>query len=510
MKIPYLLALGLVSLYMCALNFIFFQRVLQGLANTQNPAFLGAILFFSAFLIFFSGLFLLAPPRIFKAMSAVLIAIAAISAYFMNSFGVYLDSDMLANALDTDTKEAFSYVNLKFILWILFLVVLPITLIIFTKITYKKGILRAFIRAFGGFFGILGILAVIFFLNTQSIVPFIRNNSEIKKLHVPFYPINSFAKALNKKLSPPAQFSDLTIDAQKISNSQKPKLLIFVLGETARSANYSALGYTGNDTNSYTKPFVDSKNAVFFDATSCGTATLVSVPCMFSHAAKSEYSDKINASNAVDFIAKTGANTFWLGNNTGNCKGVCQRISTKNLNAKYDEALLEPFSEILSSAKGDTAVFLHLQGSHGPTYFERYPKDFARFSPTCDTSDLSKCDENAIINTYDNTILYTDYLLSKIIEKISAKNEFQSLLVYMSDHGESLGEGGIYLHGLPYSIAPSVQTHVPLMLYSADKTLISNIKEGSFSHDNLFHTLLGFFGIQSKYYDEKLDIFRHN
>ena len=358
----------------------------------------------------------------------------------------------------------------------------------------------------------LGFAGVLVLLNSQSVIPFFRNNSNLKKLHLPYYPLSSFAKALNSKLSPPKPLEMIAADATRIPNdASKPKLLVFVLGETARAANYSALGYSKNDTNAYTKPFVAANKAAYFDALSCGTLTAVSVPCMFSHLQRVAYDDDINAQNAIDFLASTGVNVSWYGNNNGGCKGVCDRVPWLYFGKEFDDILITALKDQLSNyeAPPEAAIIvLHVLGSHGPTYYQRYPNEMKKFTPTCDTSDLAKCSSDEIINTYDNTILYTDYLISEFIAELEKNESFEGSLIYISDHGESLGENGIYLHGLPYIIAPDEQRHVPLMFYSKNADLMSRLKKGvSFSQDNIFHTLLGHFGVSSKYYDKNLDMF---
>lgn len=511
MKISYYKAILLLCAYLCALNFMYFSYVYKGLLLAQNAVLLGAQIFVGSFFIILSTLFLLAVPRTFKVVGAFLIVVAALSSYFMSSYAAILNKDMMINVLETDQKEAFSYLNLKFILWILFFAILPSVLLSLLKLEYKKGVKIAFLRAFGGFACSLCVAGLILFVSSQSIIPFFRNNPDARKLHLPYFPLISFGRAVAMKLQKPKELEIIADDAIKAPNNGKAKLLVFVLGETARAQNYSALGYSTNDTNAFTKAFVESKNALYFDAKSCGTLTAISVPCMFSHLPKADFSTNDYAQNALDVLVKTGINAQWIGNNTGGCKGVCERIATKYIKKEFDDSLLEPFKEYLQGVKSDSIVVLHLQGSHGPTYYQRYQKDFARFSPTCDTSDLAKCDKKAIANTYDNTILYTDLLISKLIAELEAKTDVEGSLLYISDHGESLGENGLYLHGMPYAIAPDAQTHVPLMFYSVNKDLVAQIKQNeSFSQDYIFHTLLGFFGVKSKYYEPKLDMFNHS
>ncbi len=105
--------------------------------------------------------------------------------------------------------------------------------------------------------------------------------------------------------------------------------------------------------------------------------------------------------------------------------------------------------KVIEDANSTTFIVLHLQGSHGPIYYKGYPSKFKEFTPTCDTAELNKCTPDEIANTYDNTILYEDYLQSELINALEArKDEFEVTMFFFSDHGESLGENDIYLHDL--------------------------------------------------------------
>ena len=289
------------------------------------------------------------------------------------------------------------------------------------------------------------------------------------------------------------------------------RLMIFVVGETARAANYSFQGYNVNDTNAYLK----QDSVVYFsDFSSCGTSTAISVPCIFSDLKRHNFSySTYYRENVLDILQKLGVNVVWLDNNTSACQGVCKNLEkVKLFKEPYDEVLLEAILEPLKELKEQNLIVLHLQGSHGPTYFQRYPDSFKRFTPTCDTNELQKCNEEELTNTYDNTLLYTDFLLHSLIEILKKfHEEYEVSLIYVSDHGESLGENGIYLHGMPYFMAPKEQTHVPFIFFSENTELMElarKRKDLPFSHDILFSTLLGYFGVQSEVYRAEDDLFR--
>jgi lipid A ethanolaminephosphotransferase len=299
-----------------------------------------------------------------------------------------------------------------------------------------------------------------------------------------------------------------------------------VLGETARAQSFSLNGY-----NKPTNQFTDKQGVVSFsNMHSCGTATAVSVPCMFSRLDKDNYDKRIATSqqNALDLIHLAGADVLWISNNNGSCKGVCTRVKNLQVDISktnplcdgefcFDEALLEPLRKKLNNLTHEnTLIVLHMIGSHGPTYFKRYPIEKRVFSPDCQRSDIQNCSEEQLINTYDNTIAYTDFVLSKVITKLSElaeTDDVETSLLYVSDHGESLGESGIYLHGLPYTFAPEAQTHVPMVYWNDQMQTDFNLAcLGAFAneyitHDNIFDTLLSIMSVRSTVYKAASDPF---
>ena len=215
---------------------------------------------------------------------------------------------------------------------------------------------------------------------------------------------------------------------------------------------------------------------------------------------------------------------LWRDNDSG-CKGVCARVPTDDLNYAqiapycnnnecYDEVLLHKLDDYINTNLGDKLIVLHKRGNHGPAYYKRYPTQFNKFTPTCNSNELHKCTDAQIVNTYDNIIVYTDYFLDSIIKYLEKNNnKYQSALIYVSDHGESLGEKGIYLHAIPYVFAPQEQKHIPFIVWFSQDFAIGNkqhlpsLTKQEFSHDHLFHTLLGLFNVQTVAYQPQLDIF---
>ena len=328
----------------------------------------------------------------------------------------------------------------------------------------------------------------------------------------------SFALSLLKiKTAVASPHNTFATDAvQKLPLASRPRLLIMVLGETVRADHLGVNGYSRNTT-----PRLAQRELVNFGAVSaCGTATAVSVPCLLSYLTKDNYDDSTakHADNLLDVLQRAGVKVIWRNNNSG-CKSMCDRVEQDTgfaLNSVYhckdgecpDLALLEGLEQKILQQDNAQSLFivLHQQGNHGPEYYKRSLEQNKVFLPECRTNLLSDCDQQQIINAYDNAIVSTDMLLDhsiSLLERLSKK--YDTGLLYISDHGESLGENGVYLHGLPYWIAPEAQTKVPMLLWQS-KRLNSSLqldntclaKKKNVSHDNLFHTVLSLLSVKSK------------
>jgi lipid A ethanolaminephosphotransferase len=302
--------------------------------------------------------------------------------------------------------------------------------------------------------------------------------------------------------------------------------VLLVVGESARAASFELGGY-----DRATNPRLSGVgDLLYFDhAQSCDTSTAVSVPCMFSPLGHAQFDvdDARNHANLLDALQRAGVDVEWWDNNSG-CKGVCARMLTVEYTKRrtaalcpgsycYDEIMLEDLRRKLHDTQHDTVIVYHQIGSHGPAYEERYPPRFETFRPSCHTSELHRCTPDELRNAYDNTIVYTDYLLSRQIEILgTAQDRADTMLIYVSDHGESLGEHGIYLHGMPYAVAPTAQTHVPLLAWLPassrarlrldDGCLRSRLHQPA-SHDDLYHTVLGAVELRNDAYDPQRDLF---
>jgi len=474
-------------------------------------------------LILFSVKYVLKSALIFLTLYSSLLFYSTIT------YGIVFDYGMLQNVFETNSAEAFSYFNLYALVFIFVTGIIPSLIIAQFNVTYKP-LLLEFLTRLKVLLPTLMMLFIIAFVFYSNYAAVGRNNRGVEKYLIPFQSVASTIHYVKKKhFSRPLEFSliDPAPVLRSVESTDK-NITVLVVGETARAKNYSINGYAKN-TNRHTE---DLSLISFKNVFSCGTATAVSVPCMFSAMTKKSYDDREVSyqQNLLDIAKLAGMDVLWIDNSDG-CKGVCKRVPTIKIDPKsdnplcdnvycFDMALLAPFKEKLNNSSQDTLIVLHLIGSHGPTYYRRYPDEHKAFTPDCPRSDIQNCSEEELVNTYDNTITYSDYVLSQVIEELSAfaagaslqQEEIKASMIYISDHGESLGEAGAYLHGFPYSLAPVEQIHIPMLFWSnhietSSNSCLSNLADNQYNHDNLFHTMLGLLNIDSTAYVKDLDIF---
>ncbi len=507
------------------MNYPVLKTIFHLSADVSNPLFAWSapLLLTCAFIIIFS---LFAWPYAFKPIMAFFLLTSAAALYAEINFHTLFDTTMMESVFETNSSEISFYMNPTTLFYLFAFGVLPTLFVFSVRIvphrTWKRAIasrVGLVVVAVAG----IGLVAATSYKDYASVG---RNNHYMNKMIIPAH-IYSGAKYLKmnyftKKLEYKTQGSDAKVAANA---NGKPTLMVVVLGETARAQNFAYNGYH-RDTNPYTK---DMGLIAFQNVSSCGTYTALSVPCMFSNMTRNSYDkDRAKAQdNALNVIQHAGVDVLWVDNDGGD-KGVAAKVpyetidnSLKNDECNgttcFDLAMMDKAKQFINKDKGNKLLVLHTIGSHGPTYWQRYPDAQAPFQPACDRSDIENCNDQQIKNVYDNTLVYTDFVLAKVIDELkSVSNDYNVMMTYISDHGESLGESGMYLHGTPYAIAPKEQTHVPWLMwipkqYAQQKHLntqciTQEATHGELSHDNLFHSLLGLYGVQTDVRDPSLDI----
>ena len=451
-----------------------------------------------------------------KAVLITMVLVAAVCGYFTDAYGTIFDRNMLINSLQTDQAEAMDLMAPSFAIRVVLLGIIPAFII--SKIRLKRlSWQRAILQKTATLVASIALIALCLIPFGDQYASFFRQHKEVRYYSNPITPIYSVVKLGTDYIAERQRPDTLILhaaDAKRsaaVNSTAKPKLMVFVVGETVRADHIGLNGYTRNTT-----PLLAKQADIysFKNVTACGTSTAYSVPCMFSYANQSDYDVDTAAynENVLDTLNKQGVKVIWRDNNSSS-KGVADRVvfedyKTPDKNPNCDSecrdiGMLDGFDKMVKSdsSQKDTLVILHQMGNHGPAYYKRYPKAFEKFQPVCMTNELSKCDAQSVINGYDNAIGYTDYFLNNVIETLKPyQQDYEVVMVYISDHGESLGENNIYLHGLPYSIAPNAQKQVPLIVWSPASNRISSESLTSMStqpvsHDFITPTLLSFFDI---------------
>lgn len=523
----------LVSAFLLAVyNLRFWQTFVDatgGLSIGNIPLHLGTFLLL---VLIFNGFLTLVNFRfVIKPVLIALLLVTSTTSYFMSQYGIQIDKSMVQNLLETNVYEARELLNWKLVLTVLVLGIGPSLAIAYAKLNYPS-VRRGFALKAGTLAGSVVVVAILLLVFFKSLAPAVREHRELRYLLTPTNYIQAVHGYLKQAWSRPLVVAPLGTDAIKgkqWADQPRRTVTVIVVGETARAQNFSLNGY-GPNTNPLLSKQEDLIN--FTNVESCGTATAVSVPCVFSALGREHYSDTKARSQQglLDVIAHAGFGVLWRDNNSG-CKGVCDRVQYEDMSLPvrgdplcvgdecYDERLLNQLPVMISKATKDLVIVLHQKGSHGPAYWKRYPAGFRHFGPECQTNELDKCSRESIVAAYDNSILYTDYFLNKTIDLLKRSGEEDQVdtsMLYFSDHGESLGEQNMYLHGAPYIISPSEQRHVPFMLwlskgfrsrFAIDYKCLAARSDQVFSHDNVFHSVLGMLNINTAVYNPALDLF---
>jgi len=520
-----------VSVFLLSANSAFFRQALTGRSLGDPSSWgLGLTLALALLALNFLVLGLMCHGQLLKPVAALLILLAAGGSHFIATFGIYLDPSMLRNALRTDPAEAGELIGLALLASLLFKGVLPAALM--WRVPLRR---LPFWRAQGRralwLLGALLLLVAAILVEFRPLSSMMRNQRDLRYLVTPanlVWSTGSVVAADLKGAAKPRQAIGLdAAPGPRMSARTRPMRVVLVVGETARAANWGLNGHARQTT-----PELAAVPGLinFPQVSSCGTNTEVSVPCMFAPVGRRDYDEaRIRGSESLlHVLARAGVEVLWRDNQSG-CKGVCDGLPSQEMvqinppglcadGRCLDEALLAGLDERLTRAKGSGLIVLHMLGNHGPSYFRRYPERFARFQPACPSDDLRQCDSTAIANAYDNALLYTDHVLATLIARLKAQaqsDQVDTAMIYLSDHGESLGESNLYLHGLPWAIAPEVQKRVPMVMWFSDGLArqerldldcLRRRAAQPAAHDHLFHTLLGLLDVRTALHEPALDL----
>ncbi|MDO9475252.1 MAG: phosphoethanolamine--lipid A transferase [Pseudohongiella sp.] len=501
-----------------AYNLAFFRNVYATYSEPGNAGFLISL---SLVLISSIAVFLAVALNKFTLKPALMLLfpVAAAGSYFMNSYNVIIDSAMIQNSVMTDSREVFDLLSLRLLLYVALLGVLPAFLV------YKLPLrcdtpLREITARFKLIAVLLVVIAGNLFLMADQYTSFIREHKDLRYYMNPLTLIYSSVKYVSSvaeaSAGPRAVIGN---DAYIDRDSQVRKLVVLIVGEATRADHWSLNGYE-RETND---ALLVHDIVNFPEVSSCATSTAFSVPCMFSLSTFDNFKlgEAKAQENVLDVLSKVGANVLWRDNNSDS-KGVAIAVAFEDFRSPEvnpvcdtecrDIGMLSGLDDYITQhPEGDIVVVLHQMGNHGPAYYKRYPKAFERYTPVCESNQLEKCTREEIVNAYDNALAYSSHFLASVIEFLMPyQTDFSTAMFYMADHGESLGEMGLYLHGLPYAIAPEAQTHVAAMMWLGDDTAAHQRAlaqaNSPLSHDNYFHTVLGLLDVRSEIYDADLNV----
>ena len=476
----------------------FFRRVLQNLEGGWN----GAVIFGTALLLLFVLDFLLyyALAWLGRGVGKFLIAFTlfgdAVMLYFVKTYDVLVTDEMMGNVFRTQYSEASGFFSFSFVLYVLLLCVVPCIYVFGRKVEY--GSWKRFLAWLGG---CVAALLVLVFGNMKNWPWIDRNSTELGSLLMPWsYVVNSFRyRAAEKRKN----VQEIPLPDATLADDG-PAVCILVIGESARRDHFSLYGY-GKETNPYTVK--DSVKAYVADASA--TYTAAGVKAILEPYDTDELYEII-----PNYLYRTGVDVFWRTSNWGEPPVHVRSYETigdlrKRLpeaDPRYDGALLAGLKdEILAGGKDQVFGVLHTYTNHGPSYNTNYPKEFEVFTPVSSTVEMSKVSPEELFNAYDNSIVYTDWIVHSVIDVVRETGR-RGCVLFVSDHGESLGENNLYMHGVPYSMAPREQLEIPFVVWTSDPSLRFKDLDLVGQH-HVFHTILDFFHVESPVFDENLSIF---
>ncbi len=473
-------------------------------------------------------------PKWLKPAGLVFMAVVTSSSYFMLTYNVVIDPSMIANVVHTDAREVRDLLSWRMLVALLLGVVLPG--IWWWRQPVRQVKAKPLLLRQLGLFVLAWLMMFVFvWASFQDLASLMRNHTTLRYMANPFNSLYAVVRLSVGQASQAAKpLLPIGEDAKLLSapaSEKEAPLIVLVVGETVRAANFGLSGYARQTTPQLNQLKAQGDLVYFSDVSSCGTSTQTSLPCMFSHLGKTAYENSDQPyEGLLDVLQRAGLAVLWIDNQSG-CKGVCSRIARFETQALkvpelcqdgecFDEVMLQELPKQLAlldpvkRAKG-TVVVLHQMGSHGPAYYKRSPEAIKQFKPECKSSALQNCPVDQIVNGYDNSVLYADHFVSQTVKWLQAQPR-PTALMYLSDHGESLGEKGLYLHGMPYRMAPREQTHVPMLAWVSKPmqqqrgwrmACLQAQADKPWSHDNLFHSMLDLSQVGTNLAKPELNIF---
>jgi lipid A ethanolaminephosphotransferase len=505
-------------------NSLFLSGMLDGYDMAQPGSWLlGASLLVVLLAVHFVLVGIVATRWTTKPLLALLFVVTAFAVHFMTRYKVFLDTAMLRNVLATDVREARDLMTWSLIPQLLLYAGLPLWVLSRIRLQ-SRSIGRALLVRAGWLALALVVAGGAIFASFQDIASLMRNNRELRFLVTPANYIYSLTQVARSQ-------------AKEVNRVREP-----VGADAVPGAGWGGRRSRWSWSWCSVKRHAPPTGAVrLCPADDAGTGRRgrhhqlrrrdqlrhrygTSLPCIFSPWGRAYDETRIrNSESVLDVVARAGsascgsitspaarasARRRIAAPRPGQIAGaLCGRRMLRRRAGRFVEAMV-------SETPGNLLIVLHQMGNHGPAYFKRYPDAFKQFTPACEDPDLPRCSNESIVNAYDNAIRYTDHVVASLVRTLREHEAHDSALLYVSDHGESLGEKGLFLHGVPFKIAPDVQTKVPMVMwfspgyrssFALDEACVGQVAATPLSHDHIFHSLLGLLDVKTSAYTPEMD-----
>lgn len=491
-----------ISLFIIS-NALNLDRIAKWFPQGANTDFVGLTAFLIFGLCFFMAFFILfAHPWVIKPVAVIFIFLSGAATYFISKYQIAIDRSMVVNSINTDITEVTGLLSIHMLPYVFFLIVLPVLIVLRADITFQK-VGRYLAASLALLVFTIAIGAGALYLNYKSIHR-AANVSHKYILHtlVPANLIGSIVGVLHRSIGEYYDKNKQAIEITGRVSSQDDLVVVLAIGETSRQKNFSIYGYDRKNTN----PVLSKETGLHIlnGKAEIGTTILALLQIL-----------EKNDIKLTAITSKLGIDTACYVNYSlyGNCKAVGEiEVSNCGHGGKcYDEDVIPLLQKNLETyVSGYKFIILHLGGgSHGPSYTDRYPPEFQIFNPQCKDADVvNQCTLEELYNSYDNTILYVDHVLGKIINKLD-DSELPYTFIYLSDHGESLLENDRIFHGMPPGIPlPPEQAEIPLIVKSS--VPISIVPQKEYRQQDVYDTVLDLLSIESELVDKERSFIKKN
>ena len=445
-----------------------------------------------------------------RILLAILSIINATAVYFIFTYSVIIDATTIENVFNTRYSEASGFFSLPLWLFIIAFGLLPALWCLLQPVDYGK------VKKLGVCCGSsLVIILAVASMNISQTLWISQHDTELGGLLQPWSYIVNTGRVIS--FSQEEQAEEIKLPDGTIADNEKA-VVVLVIGESSRKANFQLYGYQRN-----TNPLLSKQEGLkVYEATSCATYTTAGTKAILEPQDSGDLYELL-----PNYAFRTGVDVSWRSSNWGEPPiHIDEYLTNEELGEKYpdeniynDGILLKGLRErIESSPKNKVLIVLHTSTSHGPKYADKYPKEFEVCKPVAKNVEEGQKNVGLLINAYDNTILYTDFLVDSLINMLRSMTDWNSAMIFISDHGESLGENKMFMHGLPMKLAPKVQYEIPFLVWTSDHfrdyKLVSTEKDAPegqlpavLDQHYVFHSVLNLLSIQSPAYNKDYDIF---